>query len=102
MRVNGYPITKTLRIVIFRVHSWFISLLARATAQQTTNGHELIANEPRMKEKAVVMDEDKLKHVLILMFRNYKIPEHVREELRQRLFGAAKLSDDVIAADDGA
>jgi len=40
------------------------------------------------------MNEEKLERILPLMFQRVKAPRKAREELRQRLFGAAELSDD--------
>ena len=40
------------------------------------------------------MDEKKLNRVLPLVFRQVKPPRQAAEKLRQRLFGAAELSDD--------
>jgi len=40
------------------------------------------------------MDEERLNRVLPLVFRRVKASEQAREKLRQRLFGAAELSDD--------
>ena len=40
------------------------------------------------------MNEEKLNRILPLMFRQVKAPRQAAEKLRQRLFGAAELSDD--------
>ena len=40
------------------------------------------------------MDEEKLNRVLPLVFRRAKASRQAAEKLRQRLFGAAELSDD--------
>jgi len=40
------------------------------------------------------MDEEKLNRVLPLMFRHVEAPRQAKEKLRQRLFGAAELSDE--------
>jgi len=40
------------------------------------------------------MDEEKLNRVLMLIFRQVKVSRQARKELRQRLFGAAELSDE--------
>ena len=40
------------------------------------------------------MEEDRLNNVLPLMFREVKIPERAKEDLRQRLFSQRELTDD--------
>ena len=40
------------------------------------------------------MNEGPLIRVLPLMFREVKIPEHAKEDLRRRLFRRTELSDD--------
>ena len=40
------------------------------------------------------MNDEKLSRVLPLMFREVKIPERAKEDLRQRLFSQRELTDD--------
>jgi hypothetical protein len=46
------------------------------------------------------MDKEKLKRVLLLMFRQVKAPRCARKELKQRLFGVAEHSDDELPEED--
>jgi hypothetical protein len=52
------------------------------------------------------MNEEAIRRALPLVFREVKIPERAKSELRQRLFGGNQLSDDdlslVAAAGDPA
>ena len=40
------------------------------------------------------MNDEKLNRVLPLMFREVKVPERAKEDLRQRLFRHTELTDD--------
>ena len=40
------------------------------------------------------MNEEKLLRILPLMFREVKVPERAKEDLRQRLFRQRELTDD--------
>jgi hypothetical protein len=43
------------------------------------------------------MDEEKLNRVLPQVFRRVKVNQKAKEALRQKLFGAAELSDDALS-----
>lgn len=40
------------------------------------------------------MDEERIKHILPLVFRNVRIPEKAKESLKKRLFESRELSCD--------